>query len=201
MLKLIKISFIINLIIVQIAFADICDFEFSGDPWLMGDLSDLENISNVFPDTIMDNERNGIKVITITHWLGNNCFKKEKRQFDSLGNIVISYSYIEKDDYKLQIAEGSIVRNVIYGDTPCNFTLVNPSSGNSMAFHFDGTESINSIKCEDIAKNLSTQVCITLIETLVNRCRGYKDYLEYIEDCLKCWENLSECLEKNRKHV
>jgi hypothetical protein len=54
-------------------------------------------------------------------------------------------------------------------------------------------ENDNVLECKKIAKNLPEQICF-FIQNRAVECRKYKKYMEYIEGHLKCWENLSECL-------
>jgi len=121
--------------------------------------------------------------------LRGSCHKIEEKLFDSMGNTIKSNSQIRKGKYTLQITEDGIARNVIHTDTPCDFTLLDTSSGVSTAFHFDGSEKDSALECKKIAKNLPEYFCF-FISSQIAECEKYTRYMEYMEKHLKDWETL-----------
>ncbi|MDR0517222.1 MAG: hypothetical protein LBH25_09295, partial [Fibromonadaceae bacterium] len=84
----------------------------------------------------------------------------------------------------LQITEDSIVRNIIYTDTPCSFSLVDPFSGDKTAFSFNGR------KDETELKKLSEKFprIHGVIELQLNECQIYMNYKEYQKSIEWLWE-------------
>jgi hypothetical protein len=216
MSKVIKISFIINLIIIPIAFADICDFGYFGEYYTDRFGDNYIDIFGAAPDDIVCygivsetktyNTPDGGKLIwTINPFLGDNCSKTSLEIVDKEDKRVNFFSNVKKDDYIVQITEDSVVKNVIYKDTPCDFILADTSSGNSTAFNFDGTENIKYHGCDKINKNLHEPVCNNFLLnnfaiSQILECRKYKKYKEYIEKQPKC-KTLFECTNKCRENV
>ena len=233
--KIYAIKIIICFMLIQSAFADICDFEYTwayytdrfganyyddlGPPPTIVDGGDPTECPEDLIDTITTGVYpGGQKVIQMSTLLGGGCHKIETKLldsmgntvkssseqmtilrgscrkiemkiFDSMGNTIKSNSHIIKGEYTLQITEDGITRNVIHTDTPCDFTLLDTSSGESTAFHFDGSEKDSALECKKIAKNLPEQFCF-FISSQIGECEKYTRYMEYMEEHLKNWETL-----------
>jgi len=175
------IKIIISILVIafnQNVFADICDFEYSGDYYTSLEYSSehSEHINSSY--TLTGTYPDGKKAITIHTLLGDNCFERREMRFDSTGNLIGSYSYIMKDNLLLQIAHDSIIMNINYGKTPCNFTIVESSNENAI-FHFD--DSKNEIEYKRLEKEFG-HIIYMIAKSQENECQKYKKYKKYMKD-------------------
>ncbi|MDR2978187.1 MAG: hypothetical protein LBU56_02015 [Rickettsiales bacterium] len=187
-------------------FADVCDFEYSGEfyerklgypPYYSphGDRwSRLQNLTINNPDTVIYTRLNGEKDITIYTLLEDKCLETNEIMLDSMGNLIISRRYIKKDHHILQITFDNAVWDIIHSNTPCNFTVVEPS-GEKITFHLDDVENI--FEYEKL-KKFPHVVEVTIGGQIVE-CEKYKKYKEYLVEYLKDIEWMDQfirCLDK-----
>jgi len=175
---------------IQNIFADICDSGYKGEHYLK-DLgqeyssgiscgySPYDNLKPNIPDTITNRiGPEGNKTIETITMIGDNCFERTHEYFDNKGKVLSFISYIEQGgSFILQITYNGIVRNISYGNTPCEFTVFE-SSRDSLNLHFDGT------KNDPEKKKLEGKypdIVHTFLIGQIYQCIKYKEYKEYIE--------------------
>ncbi|MDR2999715.1 MAG: hypothetical protein LBU89_00505 [Fibromonadaceae bacterium] len=194
----VKIILTFSLIFGISIFADVCDFEYSGDhyarkleyPLYHIDLYDPFHLAINESDTMTSNKPNGEKFLTIYTILGDRCLEISMIALDSIGNLITSLGHIMKDHHILQITFDNAVWDIIHSNTPCNFTVVEPS-GEKITFHLDDVENI--FEYEKLKK--FPHAVEIVIKSQLLECEKYKKYKEYLKD-IEWMVQFIRCLDK-----
>ncbi|MDR2978189.1 MAG: hypothetical protein LBU56_02025 [Rickettsiales bacterium] len=166
-------------IFIQSIEANVCDFKLSDDylDYLKAFEHNPYTIAINSPDTTIGIwQADGHKTVTIRTLIKEGCLEVSKKEFDETDSFMYSLSYVLKDYQLTQVVFNDTIINIVYGKTPCDFSVIKPS-GESIVFDFNDLEDNSEyIKLEKTFPNRTFY--ITILHQTNWQCVRYKKYLE-----------------------